>query len=163
MPLPSLSLCRDDLAVENLIFGASTDRNQPQENTDDDKLMKLVSSQNFDGSFKLETSIAQLLDTTTDDITQGIFSHFPLTNEIQYWLTHSFCKMNVAGKKSSYPDQVWVTAIALAYMALALAQLQTSWMLVAKKAEKWLQSQHLADQDACKMAAQEYVQAKLHL
>ncbi|XP_046436816.1 von Willebrand factor A domain-containing protein 5A-like [Daphnia pulex] len=139
MSLPSLSLSRDVPAFESLIFDASTDdRNQPKENTDDDKLMKLVSSQNFDGSFKLETSIAQLLDTTTDDITQ-------------------------AGQKSSYPDQVWVTAIALAYMTLALAQLQTSWMLVAKKAEKWLQSQHLADQDACKMAAQEYVKAKLHL
>jgi hypothetical protein len=71
--------------LENPSFDASTDdRNQPQENTDDDKLMKLVSSQNFDGSFKLETSIAQLLDTTTDDITQGIFSHFSLTNKIQY-------------------------------------------------------------------------------
>jgi hypothetical protein len=85
MSLPSLSLCRDVPAFESLIFDASTDdRNQPQENTDDDKLMKLVSSQNFDGSFKLETSIAQLLDTTTDDITQGILSHFSLTNKIQY-------------------------------------------------------------------------------
>lgn len=74
-----------EIQFENPSFGASTDdRNQPQENTDDDKLMKLVSSQNFDGSFKLETSIAQLLDTTTDDITQGIFSHFSLTNKIQY-------------------------------------------------------------------------------
>lgn len=87
--IESESLCRDDLAFENMSdmsFDASTDddKNQPQENTDDDKLMKLVSSQNFDGSFKLETSIAQLLDTTTDDITQGIFSHFSLTNKIQY-------------------------------------------------------------------------------
>lgn len=39
-------------------------------NTDDDKLMKLVSSQNFDGSFKLETTFASLLDTTLDDIKQ---------------------------------------------------------------------------------------------
>jgi hypothetical protein len=79
------SLCRNAPADESLSFlGGSTHRNQPQENTDDDKLMKLVSSQNFDGSFKLETSIAQLLDTTTDDITQGIFSHFSLTNKIQY-------------------------------------------------------------------------------
>lgn len=71
--------------------------------------------------------------------------------------------MNAAGEKSSCPDQVWVTAIALAYMSLALAQLQTSWMLVAKKAEKWLQSQHLVDEDACKLAAQEYVKSKLRL
>jgi hypothetical protein len=48
-------------------------------------------------------------------------------------------------------------------MSLALAQLQTSWMLVAKKAEKWLHSQHLADEAACKMAAQEYVKIKLHM
>jgi hypothetical protein len=40
--------------------------------TDDDKLMTLISSQNFDGSFKLETTIAQLLNTTVDDIVQGI-------------------------------------------------------------------------------------------
>lgn len=61
----------DDAAVESMSFGGSTNQNQPQETTDDDKLMKLVSSQNFDGSFKLEASIAQLLETTLDDIAQG--------------------------------------------------------------------------------------------
>ena len=73
------------------------------------------------------------------------------------------CVMNAAGQNNSYTEQIWTTAIALAYMSLALAQLQTSWMLVAKKAEKWLHSQHLADEAACKMAAQEYVKVKLHI
>lgn len=39
--------------------------------TDDDKLMKLVSIQNFDGSFQLEKELAQLLNTTLDDVRQG--------------------------------------------------------------------------------------------
>ena len=54
------------------------------------------------------------------------------------------CVMNAAGQNNSYTEQIWTTAIALAYMSLALAQLQTSWMLVAKKAEKWLHSQPLS-------------------
>ena len=73
------------------------------------------------------------------------------------------CNERSAGQNNSYTEQIWTTAIALAYMSLALAQLQTSWMLVAKKAEKWLHSQHLADEAACKMAAQEYVKIKLHV
>jgi len=73
------------------------------------------------------------------------------------------CVMNAAGQNNSYAEQIWTTFIALAYMSLALAQLQTSWMLVAKKAEKWIHSQHLADEAACKMAAQEYVKVKLHM
>ena len=43
--------------------------------------------------------------------------------------------MNAAGQNNSNAGQIWTTFIALAYMSLALAQLQTSWMLVAKKAE----------------------------
>lgn len=39
--------------------------------TDDDKLMQLVSIQSFDGSFKLESTLGQLLDTTLDEIRQG--------------------------------------------------------------------------------------------
>ena len=73
------------------------------------------------------------------------------------------CVMDGAGQNNSYTEQIWTTAFALAYMSLALAQLQTSWMLVAKKVEKWLHSQHLADEAACKMVAQEYVKVKLHM
>ena len=73
------------------------------------------------------------------------------------------CVMDAAGQNNSYTEQIWTTAFALAYMSLALAQLQTSWMLVAKKAEKWLHSQNWTDEAACKMAAQEYVQVKLHM
>ena len=40
--------------------------------TDDDKLIELVSIQNFDGSFKMESVLGQLLDTTLDDIREGI-------------------------------------------------------------------------------------------
>ena len=50
----------------------SSQSSQDEPKTDDDKLMTLISSQNFDGSFKLETTIAQLLNTTVDDIVQGI-------------------------------------------------------------------------------------------
>ena len=43
-----------------------------KEMTDDDKLIELVSIQNFDGSFKMESVLGQLLDTTLDDIREGI-------------------------------------------------------------------------------------------
>ena len=58
----------------------SSQSSQDEPKTDDDKLMTLISSQNFDGSFKLETTIAQLLNTTVDDIVQGIKPniHWPI-------------------------------------------------------------------------------------
>ena len=42
--------------------------------TDDDKLMKLVSIQSFDGAFKMDMALAQLLDTTLEDIKKGNFN-----------------------------------------------------------------------------------------
>lgn len=39
--------------------------------TDDEKLMKLVDSQSFNGAFKMEPNLAQLLDTTFDIIKEG--------------------------------------------------------------------------------------------
>jgi len=39
--------------------------------TDDAKLMKLVSRQNFDGSFQLDDGLAKLLNTSLDDIKKG--------------------------------------------------------------------------------------------
>ena len=39
--------------------------------TDDAKLMKLVSRQNFDGSFQLDDGLAKLLNTSSDDIKKG--------------------------------------------------------------------------------------------
>ncbi|KZS05848.1 Uncharacterized protein APZ42_030786 [Daphnia magna] len=109
-------------------------------NTDDDKLMKLVSSQNFDGSFKLETTFASLLDTTLDDIKQSGLEH-------------------------SYSELVWATAVALAYMSIALIDLQDTWILVAKKAESWLRSslQPTGEDVTCTKAAQDFVRSKLHL
>lgn len=44
---------------------------EEQKLTDDDKLIQLVSIQSFDGSFKLESALGQLLDTTLDEIRQG--------------------------------------------------------------------------------------------
>ena len=41
---------------------------------DDDKLLKLVSFQNFDGSFKLDAALAHLLHTTLSDMKQGYLS-----------------------------------------------------------------------------------------
>ena len=39
--------------------------------TDDAKLMKLVSRQNFDGSFQLDDGLAKLLNTSLEDIKEG--------------------------------------------------------------------------------------------
>ena len=72
-------------------------------------------------------------------------------------------KLFTAGVKGSYSDQVWMTLVALAYLNLALPQLQSSWTLVANKAEKWLQSQKVMDDSTAKAAAQEFVKAKLNL
>ncbi|KAI9555319.1 hypothetical protein GHT06_017833 [Daphnia sinensis] len=124
------------------IFGVETDSfdsshgDNSTVDTKDDKLMKLVSSQNFDGSFRLDSVFGQLLGTTVYDIRQ-------------------------VGKQHSYSDNVWATAVALAYMSLALNELQTSWMLVAKKAENWIRSQQLIDegyltQTACERTTREY-------
>ena len=44
------------------------------ETDDDDKLLKLVSFQNFDGSFKLDAALAHLLHTTLSDMKQGYLS-----------------------------------------------------------------------------------------
>lgn len=63
----------------------------------------------------------------------------------------------------SYTEQVWMTLVALAYLNLVLSQLQPSWMLVAKKAEKWLATQQLQDEMAAKATAHEFVKAKLNL
>jgi len=41
---------------------------QIQALNDDEKLIKLVDSQNFNGGFRLEMNIAELLDTTVDDL-----------------------------------------------------------------------------------------------
>jgi hypothetical protein len=50
-------------------------------------------------------------------------------------------------------------------MGIVLADLQTTWMLVAKKAENWIRSSGklTGDEIACTSAAQEYVKAKLSL
>lgn len=124
--------------VETDSFDSSPGKDDFPANTNDDNLMKLVSSQNFDGSFRLESVLGQLLGTTVDDIRQ-------------------------AGKQHLYSDKVWATAIALAYMSLALIELQSSWMLVAKKAENWIRSQKLMDEAACTMTAQQFVKDKLNL
>ena len=56
-----------------------------------------------------------------------------------------------------------MTLVALAYLNIALSQLQPSWMLVANKAERWLATQQLQDITAAKAAAEEFVKAKLNL
>ena len=139
-------------------FIASGTADEP--NTDDDKLLKLISCQNFDGSFKFESALAQLLDTTLEDIKQSIFLHkFSAEIKLQFNL------LLKAAEKNSYSEQVWATAVALAFMGIALADLQTTWMLVAKKAENWIRSSGklTGDETACAISAQEYVKAKLHL
>lgn len=60
--------------VETDSFDSSPGKDDFPANTNDDNLMKLVSSQNFDGSFRLESVLGQLLGTTVDDIRQGSYS-----------------------------------------------------------------------------------------
>ena len=62
---------------------------------------------------------------------------------------------------NSYNEHVWATAIALAYMSLVLPKLQSSWILVGKKAENWLHTQQLVDENVCTKLAEEFVKAKL--
>lgn len=69
----------------------------------------------------------------------------------------------IAGQLNSYTDSVWATAIALAYIELVLAKLEDSWTLLAKKANNWLQSQHLPDENGCKKAAKDFVKLQLGL
>ena len=64
-------LCEDSADVQENTFNRDTTDETEETKTDDDKLIKLISCQNFDGSFKLGSALAQLLDTTLDDIKQG--------------------------------------------------------------------------------------------
>lgn len=43
----------------------------PSPVTDDDKLMKLVSIQSFDGAFRVDSILPELLGTTLEDMTEG--------------------------------------------------------------------------------------------
>ena len=48
----------------------------PEPLTDNDKLIRLVGSQSFNGAFKTDSNIiAQLLETTVDDIKEGLYSN----------------------------------------------------------------------------------------
>jgi hypothetical protein len=77
---------------------------------------------------------------------------------------YNHCLFNrSAGVFGSYSDEVWMTLVALAYLKIALPQMQPSWMLVANKAEEWLATQQLKDETVAKAAAQEFVKAKLNL
>ena len=63
---------------------------------DDDKLIELASIQNFDGSFKMESVLGQLLDTSLDNIREIILkillsrSNHPLNYIL---LITIFCKL----------------------------------------------------------------------
>ena len=121
---------------------------------DDDKLIELASIQNFDGSFKMESVLGQLLDTSLDNIREIILkillsrSNHPLN---YIWLITIFCKLH------SYNEHVWATAIALAYLSIVLPKLESSWMLVGKKAENWFRAQQLEDGNVCIQLAEEFV------
>ena len=43
--------------------------------TDDDKLIKLVSTQSFNGAFRLSQILASLLETTLEDLQNGNVNH----------------------------------------------------------------------------------------
>lgn len=58
---PDMEECKDTAPPKSI-----------KESTNDDKLMILVSTQNFNGSFRLEPELAELIDTTLEDIQKGI-------------------------------------------------------------------------------------------
>lgn len=81
---PEMAFCRmnqqdatDSFEVETDSYDSSPLSTDCPANTNEDKLMKLVSSQNFDGSFRLESVFGQLLGTTEDDVRQGTYSLRP--------------------------------------------------------------------------------------
>ena len=129
----------------------------PAPPTDDDKLMKVISIQRFDGSFKSDEALAQLLNVTFDAINQGF--HFFSSTDNDDFSTFSF----LAGRDAGYIESVWITVVALAYLSLVLSQLQDSWTLVATKAEKWLVSQQLDNLEQAKKDAGDFVKAKLNI
>jgi hypothetical protein len=69
----------------------------------------------------------------------------------------------LAGRDAGYIESVWITVVALAFLSLALSQLQDSWTLVATKAEKWLLSQQLNNLDQARKDAEAFVKAKLNI
>jgi len=135
----------DGMALSDSVGGdfilgaaASASSSPPTPLTDDEKLKKLVDTQSFNGAFKVESNLAELLHITLDDLLE-------------------------AGKRESYSDQVWMTLVALAYLNLTLSQLESSWILVANKAEKWLATQQLKNESVAKAAAQEFIKSSLKL
>jgi len=67
-----------------------------------------------------------------------------------------------AGRKVNCPDNVWFTLVALSFMTVGLPKLQDSWILVVNKAEKWLRTQQIVDQDKAKEEATQFVKSKLN-
>ena len=64
----------DDQPARVTFSYASSTLIPPKVLTNDDKLIKLVSIQSFDGAFKVDMVLAQLLDTTLEDIKKGNFN-----------------------------------------------------------------------------------------
>ena len=63
----------DNEAPRSFSVASSSPSISPKVLTDDDKLMKLISIQCFNGAFKVDMVLAQLLDTTLEDIKEGSF------------------------------------------------------------------------------------------
>ena len=61
-----------------------------QEMTDDDKLIELVSIQNFDGSFKIGTALGKLLKTTLYDIRKSNAISYSQLNRSMNYMTHCY-------------------------------------------------------------------------
>lgn len=127
--------------------------------TDDDKLMKLVSTQSFDGAFKLTEILANLLNTTLEDMQNGTTSLI----KCQCHLLDFFSIFQTTVDGSAHSENVWATLLSLAYMKLSLASLEDSWMLVASKAERWLRTVNCSDVLSAKQNAETFVKRKLQL
>ncbi len=143
---------------------ADTFETQPHSSllTDDDKCILLISTQNYDGSFPMEHVLAQLLQTKMQIIKQGMVKLLCYRRNISLNPV-----LILAGEKCSYSEPVWATAIALAYLSLALPKLQSSWKLAAKKAEKWIDSHEgfidVEHRKSCIEEAYQFVRSRLYL
>merc|ERR1711879_775836 len=90
-----------------------------------DTLQPILLQQAFDGSWALGNPLAEILGVTLERV--------PTADDL--------------------PDTVWATALGLAFLHLRLAPRKDEWILVAAKAEAWLQASGHSPQELLQRAA----------
>jgi hypothetical protein len=87
------------------------------------KLSKLVMLQRANGSFELNDKLAKLLGVPLARL-EALLSSLTATTD-----------------KEKTKQQVWATAMALAYMEIRLASIADDWAMMADKSRRWLRGQ----------------------